>query len=266
MGTFAGLANWFSISLKGAFALIGMGAFLRLIIPGLTEQQIKFIAVGLVFFFLLINMIGSRESRIPAYKPEFKAPVYPYLQIFGIGVSIFLIIEMGTVPLFITAVFFLLALFWYVVFARQRKKRESALIHIVDRVASKDVRSRRLVKELTAILLERDNIIEDRFDNLINKAEILDINEELSVHELFDRIAAVFSVRMDIDKKNVFDKLIEREKESTTAIYPTLAIPHIVVDKEDGFVICVVRARKGIVFSPGAGILPVTGKNYATLF
>jgi amino acid transporter/mannitol/fructose-specific phosphotransferase system IIA component (Ntr-type) len=473
MGTFAGLANWFSISLKGAFALIGMGAFLRLIIPGLTEEQIKFIALGLVFFFLLINMIGARESsrmqvimvafllsillffifsgfgkvsvggfspfvpegwkgvftatgmvfisyggltkvvslsgetvnpgktmpramissfilvnfiyvfsvfivagvlepaaisatlaplsltaevtigriglilltaaaalafattanaslmsasraplamakdellpavfgretrkrgvpllslmittaflvlvilflnieqlvkvastmmlilfllvnlsvilmresRILTYKPEFRAPVYPFLQIAGIGVSVFLIIEMGTIPLLITAVFFLLALFWYLVFARRRKKRESALIHIVDRVVSKDVRSRSLVKELTAILLERDNIVEDRFDNLISRAEILDITEEISVHELFDRLAAVFSERLEVDKDSVFNKLVEREKESTTAIYPSLAIPHIVVDKEAGFDICVVRARRGIVFSPGA--------------
>ncbi|RKX83730.1 MAG: hypothetical protein DRP57_07380, partial [Spirochaetes bacterium] len=33
VGTFVGLANWFSISLKSAFALIGIGVFLKLIYP-----------------------------------------------------------------------------------------------------------------------------------------------------------------------------------------------------------------------------------------
>jgi APA family basic amino acid/polyamine antiporter len=34
VGSFAGFAGWFSISFKGAFALMGMGAFFKLFLSG----------------------------------------------------------------------------------------------------------------------------------------------------------------------------------------------------------------------------------------
>ncbi len=62
MGSFAGLANWFSISLKGAFALIGMGAFLKIIFPSTTIFEIKLAAIAFVVLFTLINIISTKHS------------------------------------------------------------------------------------------------------------------------------------------------------------------------------------------------------------
>ncbi|MCK4339882.1 MAG: amino acid permease, partial [Candidatus Cloacimonetes bacterium] len=45
-GTLGGLASWFSLALKSAFALIGIGAFTILIFPSITGIQIKVIAVA----------------------------------------------------------------------------------------------------------------------------------------------------------------------------------------------------------------------------
>ena len=39
-GTIAGLANWFSLALKSAFALVGIGVFARLIRPETSEIEI----------------------------------------------------------------------------------------------------------------------------------------------------------------------------------------------------------------------------------
>jgi len=48
LGTIAGFSTWFSLSLKGAFALIGMGAYLSII----TEIPLIIIALFCCLFFI----------------------------------------------------------------------------------------------------------------------------------------------------------------------------------------------------------------------
>ena len=59
-GTVGGLGAWFSLSLKTAFALLGIGVFVLLFNPGFTEMQIKLVAVACCLFFTLINIIGVK--------------------------------------------------------------------------------------------------------------------------------------------------------------------------------------------------------------
>jgi len=59
-GTIGGFASWFSLSLKSAFALVGIGAFAILINPNITEWQIKLIAIGFCIFFTILNLISVK--------------------------------------------------------------------------------------------------------------------------------------------------------------------------------------------------------------
>ncbi|MCK4446262.1 MAG: amino acid permease, partial [Candidatus Marinimicrobia bacterium] len=59
-GTIGGFASWFSLSLKSAFALVGISVFITLINPDITEIQIKFIAVGLCMFFTVLNVVSVK--------------------------------------------------------------------------------------------------------------------------------------------------------------------------------------------------------------
>ena len=56
-GTIDGLITWFSLSLKTAFALIGMAAFTKI----LVAVEMHIIAVILCSVFVLINIIGIKE-------------------------------------------------------------------------------------------------------------------------------------------------------------------------------------------------------------
>ena len=58
VGTVAGLLSWFSLSMKSAFALIGMSVFTIL----LVDLNIHIIAVFFCLVFLLINLIGIKEA------------------------------------------------------------------------------------------------------------------------------------------------------------------------------------------------------------
>jgi amino acid transporter len=62
MGTLGGLSAWFSLALKSAFALYGMGIFATILAPGLDDWVIKLIAVGFCLFFMVLNILGTKSS------------------------------------------------------------------------------------------------------------------------------------------------------------------------------------------------------------
>ncbi|UCD55866.1 MAG: amino acid permease [Candidatus Omnitrophota bacterium] len=60
IGTIGGVASWFSLSLKSAFALVGMSAYTALII----NIPIKIVAALLCLFFVGLNIKGIREAGL----------------------------------------------------------------------------------------------------------------------------------------------------------------------------------------------------------
>ncbi|NOY09338.1 MAG: amino acid permease [Spirochaetes bacterium] len=203
----------------------------------------------ILFLFTNISVILIRASKIVTYKPQFTSPGYPWLQIAGSIVYVIMIIEMGTVPLSITAGFILLSFIWYFIYSKRRYKRDSAIIRIVERVTSSEIKSDYLSEELQGILFERDNIIADRFDALIKSAEIIIIDRHVTDDELFTALSETLSKRLGIDRNVIFGMLKKREEESTTAIFPVMAIPHIIIEGEKRFDIVIVKAAKGVHFS-----------------
>ena len=61
LGTLAGLAHWFSIALKSAFALIGIGACATLIWPEIPDWQMKAIAVAFCLLFTVVNLVSVKS-------------------------------------------------------------------------------------------------------------------------------------------------------------------------------------------------------------
>jgi APA family basic amino acid/polyamine antiporter len=239
-----------SILLTSLFMILVI-AFLNL------ESLVKVASTMMLLLFSLVNIsvILMRESKIVSYKPSFKAPFYPYLQVAGIGIYLSLIVEMGLLPLVITAGFFLVSLLWYFSYSKSRNIRQSALIHIVERVTSRDIRSTTLTNELREILRERDEIVEDRFDKIVKDAVIFDIKEKMDLKALFRILADTFSEKFRIPSNTLYELLEQRERDSTTAIHRGLAIPHIVVEGKSNFDIVLIRSKEGIDF--GYGIPPV---------
>ena len=59
MGTIGGFGTWIALSLKAAFALIGIGAYLSLSFP---EVNIGPISAGFAIFFGIVNILGAKKS------------------------------------------------------------------------------------------------------------------------------------------------------------------------------------------------------------
>jgi amino acid transporter/mannitol/fructose-specific phosphotransferase system IIA component (Ntr-type) len=209
-----------------------------------------------IILFLLVNLavIMMRESRIENYRPTFRSPFYPWVQ--GIGVVLYgvLVFKMGGLALALTAAFFGGSLLWYVAYVGIHRRRDSALIQVVRRVTDRDLEpsAPSLEGELREILKARDEIVEDRFDGLILYCTILDRERPESVWDFFRDVSAELSAELDMDSDRVYELLVEREKESTTALRPGLAIPHIIVEGSGIFTILLARSKPGITFSDDA--------------
>ncbi len=216
------------------------------------EHLVKAASTMMLILFTLncISIIIMRASKISTYRPKFTSPFFPYIPITGIIIYTFLICGMGREPLLITGGFFLVSILWYLFYSRKRAETESALIHIVENITNKEIRSTNLDEELKNILLERDDIIEDRFDTIISKTTVLDLdNEKLLDHtQLFDIIAESLSQKFSYESSKIKELLIERESESTTVIAEGLAIPHIIISGKKQFDIIIIRSKIGISF------------------
>jgi mannitol/fructose-specific phosphotransferase system IIA component (Ntr-type) len=212
-----------------------------------------------IILFLLTNVavIVMRESRIQHYRPTFRSPFYPWIQGAGILLYGFLLFEMGILPLAITAAFFGGSVLWYVGYVGLHERRDFALIQVVRRITAPDLEPSMpsLEGELREILRQRDEIVEDRFDDLIERSTILDREGSESVWDFFRDVSKLLGEELGMRPEAVYRLLEKRERESTTALRPGLAIPHIIVEGEGVFDILLARSRDGIVF--GDDVPPV---------
>ncbi|MHC4240429.1 MAG: amino acid permease [Planctomycetota bacterium] len=214
------------------------------------ERLVKIASTLMIILFILVNasVIIMREGRIQSYRPRFKSPLYPYPHIFAIVAYSFLIIDMGKVPLLITAAFVVASAAWYWLYVSKRVSRASAAMHIVERVTDRQLKTVTLENELRDILIERDQIIEDRFDKLIKQCEILDIKGRVSFDDAFRRVSKILEKRLDISEYVLFEQFLQREEAGATVVQPGLAIPHIVIEGQAKFDVVLVRAVDGIDF------------------
>ncbi len=232
--------------------------FMMLIIFFLdTENLAKVASLFMLILFIMTNvaLLVIRQSGISNYKPSFKTPGYPVTPILGMVAYIFLITQMGMITLVIALSFIALCLLWYFVYARKRVQRKSAFVHMIRKVTNPELilDTDGLEEELLDILINRNEIIEDRFDRLIRQAPVLDYTHSITRDQLFQDISALVAEKWDIPVNSLLQKLIQREESSQTLIYPGVAlphaIPHIIIEGEGRFDIVLVRNKAGIIWN-----------------
>lgn len=208
-------------------------------------------AIILANILTILATVILRKSKIQNYRPTFRVPLYPWLHVAGLLGFLFILIEMGRdallfcLPLVVAGV----AIYWF--FGKRNDTRESALAHLVAEITNRRIGGRLLESELKEIIRERDEIVKDRFDELVEGSVVLDIADKISRDELFDRLGEALADRLGMKPDQIKASLIEREDQTSTIIAPGIAIPHIVLDGQDTFAVALVRCREGIVFREG---------------
>lgn len=233
-------------------AILITGFFMLVMIMTISvESLVKTASTIMILMFILMNVsvVIMKYSGIQSYRPRFKAPLNPYLPAAAIIIYIFLIVEMGIVPIAITGGFTLAAIVWYLFYIQRKIDRQSAIVYLVKRIVSRHIGRSGLEEELKQIALERDEVTPDRFDKLVGECAILDIKGSIAAKEFFRMASDTLAPRVGVGSDELYQLFIDREKESTTIVKPGLAIPHIVVDGEHKFDVLLVRCKEGVVFS-----------------
>jgi APA family basic amino acid/polyamine antiporter len=233
-----------SIILTGVFMTVAI--FLNLDILVKTASTVLI----LTYMFSCLSIIVLRESHLQNYQPKFHAPLYPWVQIAGLVGFGLLLIEMGRAALLASLILVIGGLFVYWFYGRIRTSREFALIYLIERITAKEITTRSLETELKEIIRERDEISTDRFDHVIEKSVVLDVDMPVRMEDLFQLAADRMAERLDLEPDELYDLLVERERESTTVLGAHLAVPHIIVAGEHEFDILLARCRPGVKF-PG---------------
>lgn len=206
----------------------------------------------LTYMLSTLSVIILRESGVQNYQPSFTTPLYPAVQIIGFVGFGFLIFEMGKEAILISLLLIAGGLFAYWFYGRIRSTREFALLHLIERISAKEITGRILESELKEIIKERDDITKDRFDVVIEDALVLDLDKPCTREELFEMVSEQVAQRTGLSPKQLFKAFEAREKESSTVITPSLAIPHIIIQGNNIFDIVLVRCKEGIMFSDSA--------------
>lgn len=129
------------------------------------------------------------------------------------------------------------------------ENREHALVHMVGRATSKEMASHGLEKEVEEIIHDRNDLRKVKFDQLIEESIVMDLDAAMAYDRFFDRVAGAMSASLNVSRSMLYQLLMDREKQVSTALRPDLAIPHIIIEGRDTFRILLARSKAGIYFS-----------------
>jgi len=247
-------SSFAKVSKRGTptFSILFTSVFMILVILFLDLESLVKTASTLkilLFLFVIFSLIIMRESKIRNYRPKFRSPFYPLVQLAGAVGLVFLLIEMGLIPLLLVGGFIFFGFLWYWFFARDKIWREYTLLHLIERITVEKSTGYMVDEELREIIIERDDLEEQRFENLIKKCEVIDLYKYLPPDELARIIAEKLANRLGTNKEKLYGLIMKREKDSNVVVHPGIAIVSHIIKGRDKFEMLLVRSRKGIILS-----------------
>ena len=217
-----------------------------------TEVLIKSASTVLILTYLLSNLcvVVLRESRLLNYRPKFRSPWYPWVQMGGSGGCLLLILEMGLEALLISLVLILGGLTFYWFYGRIKATREFALLHLLDRVMDKELAGGVLESELSEIIRERDEMCVDPFDEVVGRAQVMDLKGPLDRETFFQKIAERLNSSLGLQPQVLRMALDGRELGPASEIMRGVAVSDGVVPGDDFFELVAARCTPGVKLMP----------------
>jgi mannitol/fructose-specific phosphotransferase system IIA component (Ntr-type) len=251
------LPSWISYTSKRRKAPVSAILLTSLVIAVVMflplETLVKAASTVVILSYVLahLSIVILRESRIHNYRPSFRSPLYPWVQISGIFCFLLLLVDMGQDVLLISLGLVFLGILFYFSYGRKRASKESALLHLMARVLSRDMDSGgfSLEEELKGIVHSRDEVALDGFDRMVEKAGVLIVDHVSCLDDVFNLVAGEVSKLVGESSDQVLDKLLSRERDSSTAITDFTAVPHLVVERSGVSGLFLVKVVDGVKFS-----------------
>ncbi len=201
----------------------------------------------LMFALVCLAVIVMRESRIEAYDPGYRSPLYPWMQIAGIVAPLVLIFEMGKLPILFSLGMVVVAVGWYLAFARGRTGRSGAIYHLLARLAEQRLDSG-LEVELRHILREKGLRDEDPFDHVVAEATTLDLDgrERVTFEELVEWVSRELEDRVPATAGELATGFFEGTRIGATMMSKGVSLPQLRLFGLEQPQLVLVRSRRGV--------------------
>ncbi|GIW71367.1 MAG: amino acid transporter [Planctomycetota bacterium] len=198
----------------------------------------------LIFALVCAAVIVMRESRILAYDPGFRSPLYPWMQIAGMVVPLFLIAEMGWLPVLFTLGVSGACVAWYVSYAAPRVVRSGAIFHLFARLGKG--RFEGLDIELRGILGEKGLREEDPYDEVVARAFTLELGAQARYADVALEVARLLSERIPADPRAMAAAFVARLPGEADLHAPGVALPHVRLPEARHPELVLARCREGM--------------------
>ncbi len=198
----------------------------------------------LLFGILNISVIVMRESKIEAYDPGFKSPWYPWMQIAGFFICLFLIAEMGLLSVIFTFAIAAVSVAWYFSYSKGNVEREGAIYHVHARLGK--YQHEGLEREMRGIMREKGLRKDDPYEKAIGRSAVFDFKESPPIEEIIEKVCSELSKRVSYTKSELVDLFENDYKDGIIPVGNSSALQHIRVDDDIDTEVALVRLQEGI--------------------
>jgi basic amino acid/polyamine antiporter, APA family len=194
-------------------------------------------------------VIVMRESRIEGYDPGFRVPLYPWAPLAGILISGWLIMEMGWLSSLASAGVVGFGIVWYYRYARPKINRSGAVHHVFERLGRYCHPG--LQTEFREILKEKGLREDDPFDDIVERAYVIDVTNGKEFEEIVNRASELLARRIPLEPENIAGRLIDTGRYGGAPISQGMALLHFRSAAVKRSEMAIARSRGGVcVFLP----------------
>ncbi len=232
-----------------AILVTGLIIFSSLLIS--LDSLVKAASTVILTSYVLTNIsvIVLRESHLANYKPSYKSPLYPFVQLISITIFTYFIIDLGSNSTGLSLLFIFGCFLVYYFYGRKHFSGDFAILHVIKRMMDERITKDFLEEELREIVINRDNIEQDDFDSLVKQASVFDIDHSVNFDSLLAITVGDIAMQVNLNEAEIYKRFNERQSELNTALTPFIAVPHIVTDDNSNMFLTLVRCKEGIKFS-----------------
>jgi amino acid transporter len=197
----------------------------------------------LVFGLLNLAVIVMRESEIDFYRPGFRSPLYPWVQIAGFVIPFILIAGMGWGPVLMSLVVGLVALGWYFYYAAGRVMRSGAIYHVFQRLGQHQ--NVELDHELRHLLGLRGPSVDDQYEEVLSQAVTLDLRHAIDFESVLGLASRILARDTDCEASELFESFRQGARLGLMPVTHGTVLPHQLRADVDEPHMLIVRVRPG---------------------